>query len=422
MFKEKTSKKRLHIAESAKDTGTLDARHTSMIEKLQQNQGMITTLESEQQHIENELERLGVEIKQLKAAGQFDTDYYDSIWTSNLNLLERQKDNKRKLNDLISGKEEIDYYENTGYILFKYYDIIDNQTTSMPLTTNRITPVSATKSVKNRKKTNHMPAASVSILEAFKLEDNKKVQKQVDDKSKLVDEYLSHIDSSYLKTSTCNDISHCNKCNIPLVCLQQDGVTVCPTCGYQEVLLVEQNRPLLRNNAKDSTSHASYKRINHFREWCSQVQGKESTDIPEEVFEHILAEIKKEKITDTRKISNNKMRDILKKLRYNKFYEHSNYIMNRINGVQPPHFSPELEEKLCTMFKEIQAPFLKHCPLSRKNFLSYSYCLHKMFQILGMPEYLKWFALLKSKSKLYMQDQIFKAICDDLGWPFYPSL
>jgi hypothetical protein len=152
------------------------------------------------------------------------------------------------------------------------------------------------------------------------------------------------------------------------------------------------------------------------------VQGKESTDIPEEVFEHILAEIKKEKITDTRKISYNKMRDILKKLRYNKFYEHANYIMNRINGVQPPHFSPELEETLCSMFKSLQGPFLKHCPLNRKNFLSYSYCLHKMFQILGLPEYLKWFALLKSKSKLYMQDQIFKAICEDLGWPFYPSL
>ncbi|NBP66253.1 MAG: hypothetical protein EBU66_16575 [Bacteroidetes bacterium] len=214
----------------------------------------------------------------------------------------------------------------------------------------------------------------------------------------------------------------CPICNLQLICLQQEGVIVCNSCGYQEILLIEQNRPLLRNTSKDSTSHASYKRINHFREWCSQVQGKESTDIPESVFEQILQEIKKEKIVDTKKITYNKMREILKRLRINKFYEHIHYIINRINGTQPPHFSPELEEKLCAMFKEIQGPFLKHCPASRKNFLSYSYVLHKFFQLLGMHEHLKWFLLLKSKQKLYTQDLIFKAICNDLGWPFVPSL
>ena len=87
-----------------------------------------------------------------------------------------------------------------------------------------------------------------------------------------------------------------------------------------------------------------------------------------------------------------------------------------------PHFSLELEEKLCSMFKEIQGPFLKHCPKDRKNFLSYSYVLYKLFQILGKHEYLRFFQLLKSREKLSIQDQIFKKICEDLGWPFYPSL
>ena len=37
---------------------------------------------------------------------------------------------------------------------------------------------------------------------------------------------------------------------------------------------------------RKDTSHFSYKRINHFqREWCNQVQGKESTDIPDEIFD-----------------------------------------------------------------------------------------------------------------------------------------
>jgi hypothetical protein len=158
------------------------------------------------------------------------------------------------------------------------------------------------------------------------------------------------------------------------------------------------------------------------KEWCAQIQGKESTDIPEEVFEKILSEIRKEKITDTKKITYTKMREILKKLKINKYYEHINYIINRINGVPTPHFPPELEEKLCSMFKEIQGPFLKHCPRDRKNFLSYSYVLYKFFQLLGMDEYLQYFPLLKSREKLYVQDQIFKNICADLGWEFKKSL
>ena len=106
----------------------------------------------------------------------------------------------------------------------------------------------------------------------------------------------------------------------------------------------------------------------------------------------------------------------------NKYYEHINYIINRINGIPTPQFSPELEEKLCSMFRDIQGPFLKHCPKDRKNFLSYSYVLYKFFQILGLNEYLKFFPLLKSREKLYIQDQIWKKICEELNWQFIPSL
>lgn len=96
--------------------------------------------------------------------------------------------------------------------------------------------------------------------------------------------------------------------------------------------------------------------------------------------------------------------------------------MNKITGVPNPHLSPELEEKLKNMFKEIQVPFLKYSPLNRKNFLSYSYVLHKFIQLLGKDEYLKYFPLLKSRDKLHQQEQIWKNICKDLGWTFIPSI
>ena len=80
------------------------------------------------------------------------------------------------------------------------------------------------------------------------------------------------------------------------------------------------------------------------------------------------------------------------------------------------------EEKLRTMFKEIQTPFMKHCPKDRKNFLSYSYVLHKFVELLGLDEFLPCFPLLKSREKLLQQDRIWKQICQELKWEFIKSI
>lgn len=154
----------------------------------------------------------------------------------------------------------------------------------------------------------------------------------------------------------------------------------------------------------------------------SQIQGKETTEIPEEVYDSILLEIKKQKISNMADLTNEKIKEILKKLRLNKYYEHCAHIKHKLNGVPIPHLEPELEEQLRSMFKMIQPLFLKHVPAQRKNFLSYSYVLHKLLQLLGRTEYLSSFPLLKSREKLHLQDQIFKKICHDLGWEFIRSL
>ena len=82
----------------------------------------------------------------------------------------------------------------------------------------------------------------------------------------------------------------------------------------------------------------------------------------------------------------------------------------------------ELEEKLRLMFKEIQAPFMEVCPKTRKNFLNYSYVLHKFVELLGLDEYKIYFPLLKDREKLHQTDMIWKKICEKLGWHFIKSI
>jgi hypothetical protein len=449
MFKEKSSKKK-YISDN-NEVFTLDAMHNNIIKKFE-----LTNKDKENYKIllcdlELQSNLIMENIETFKNIQ--DKEYINNLWTSNIIIREKIIELKNNIKELDSYNE-IEYYKNTSYILFQYYDTVEKQSNisnTHASISNGICISSSEllsrqpKIYKNdsKKKRSSVSATTINVLDALNnlniennlISDNKQNKNSdlnntydysankdnIIDKSSLVDKYMSIINKKYVRNVEEEDIEICKNCKNQMTCLQHDAIIICNICGYQELLLVEQNRPILKQNTKD-TSHFSYKRINHFREWCNQVQGKESTDIPDEIFEKILTEIKKEKIVDTKTITYNKMRDILKRLRINKYYEHINYIINRINGIPTPQFSQELEDKLCNMFRNIQAPFLKHCPKDRKNFLSYSYVLYKFFQILGLNEYLKYFPLLKSREKLYVQDQIWKKICLELNYEIIPSL
>jgi predicted RNA-binding Zn-ribbon protein involved in translation (DUF1610 family) len=395
MFKDKTSKKRINN-DKYKDNCTLDTMHHNIIDKFKEKTKDYNNYVEYLSKLNIEKESIMSNIVELsKEKVNIQSDEYDNLWNSNIKIKEEIYKINKNIEE-IRNNNEIEYYTNTSEILFNYYNMLEDES--------------------NRNNNNNKNKKTV--LDAL---NNKKENKINTDKTNLVDEYLSLTNKQYVKKVNKENIEICKECDNQLTCLQHEAIMICNKCGYQELLLVEQNRPILKQNTKD-TSHFSYKRINHFREWCNQVQGKESTDIPDEIFESILNEIKKEKITDTTTITYTKMREILKRLRINKYYEHINYILNRINGIPTPQFSSELEDKLCLMFRDIQGPFLKHCPKDRKNFLSYSYVLYKFFQILGLNQYLKYFPLLKSREKLYLQDQIWKKICEELGYPIIPSL
>ena len=123
-----------------------------------------------------------------------------------------------------------------------------------------------------------------------------------------------------------------------------------------------------------------------------------------------------------RKLVPTKLREFLKKHKLNKYYEHIPHIINILNGEKAPVLTRQYEEQLRMMFKEIQTPFMQHCPTNRKNFLSYSYVLHKFCQLLELDDLLIYFPLLKSREKLQQQDQIWEKICKSLLWEYIPSI
>ena len=244
-------------------------------------------------------------------------------------------------------------------------------------------------------------------------------------KSDILDRYLNYVDPNYiskLKIDHNVDICQNNECKSnDLVIIPSEGIKICKNCGFEMSILIESDKPSFKDPPPE-ISYFAYKRINHFNEWLAQFQAKESTEIPQEVYDLILLEIKKERIKNLAKLNNSKIRNYLKRLKLNKYYEHIPHILNRLNGLPPPIMTKSTEEKLRIMFKEIQSPFMQVCPKNRKNFLSYSYVLHKFVELLGLDHYKSSFPLLKSREKLHQQDMIWKDICKILNWDFIKSI
>jgi Poxvirus Late Transcription Factor VLTF3 like len=215
----------------------------------------------------------------------------------------------------------------------------------------------------------------------------------------------------------------CRKCNKgELVPHEEEGILICNNrhCGIFMSYIVDCSKPA-NKEPPNEVSYTAYIRLNHFKEILSQFQAKETTQIPEEVINAIRNRIIKERITDTTTLTYDKMRDILRKLGFNKYFEHIQYI-NSIFGIKPPIMNEELHETLCVLFIEIQKPWAIHCPPNRTNFFNYTYTLYQLCVLLDQKQYIPYIVQLKDDLKRREQDQIWKLVCESLNWEYYPSI
>ena len=291
----------------------------------------------------------------------------------------------------LDGNDLHKYYLDNGLILNEYYSEKNN----------------------NKKK----PVKNSGILMYFEKNTEEKCEEEVN----IINNYMKNIDENIINEKY-KDYKYekCSECNINLNINEKSGYLECYKCGLVIDIIITSDKNSYNDPPKE-INYFSYKRINHFNEWLAQFQGKENTDIPDEVYYNVNNEIKKNINMNLKKITYKQIRGILKKLGYNKYYENITYLINIIGGKKTPRLTRTEEEILRSLFKEIQIPFMNNCPPNRKNFLSYSYVLHKFCQLLEYSNLLVYFPLLKSREKLQQQDEIWKNICNDLKWEYLPS-
>jgi len=372
-FKHKTNKK---IVLDEKSIITLDSKHKEFEKNFEKDKSeLLPELRCKKKYLTKLLDEDGLSIEQK-------LEINDKILEASNEIKSIKKKKK-------------DYYLNNNQYIFDYFE---------------------------SKKEVSMNNNKTKLLNTFfKINSSVDCSNNSSENKEKILKYLSNLDESFIDINKYvfnNDI--CQICKRgELIPIDHEGIMVCNHCHKHIQYLVENEKPSYKEPPKEACFYA-YKRINHFREILAQFQAKETTQIPEDVLENIKNQIRKERV-DLSQLNNKKAKDILKKLGYNKYYEHIPFIKDKL-GIKPPVMTPELEESLCNLFMEIQGPYAKYCPDDRVNFLNYYYTVYKLCELLDQTQFLPYFPMLKDREKRIEQDEIWKKICEDLNWEFVPTI
>ena len=389
---------------------TLEAYHKHQLQIFNDDKATLSTLRTSLADLE----------QQREAA-----PYHSDEWR----LLSESVDTLRsKIAKIEKDDSRIEYFLDVGDMLFQYSDAQESVAAGCAVATN-----TQTRMPSNSVLSYFMPPPSPKEIVAPPKKTGRPKASDIDstdglNRDKMLERYLAVVDPSAIKSGFLPGSGIepgwgcCPACEVEMTFYQNEAKLGCPSCGHEEFILIDSEKPSYKDPPREITYFA-YKKINHFNEWLAQFQAKENTDIPQDVIDAVLAEIKKERINDPKRVKKEKIHQILQKLKLSKMYDHVQQIKNRIQQQMTTLvLSRENEERLQFMFKEIQPAFIKFCPKGRSNFLSYPYVLSKLCQLLEMDEFLPCFQLLKSREKLYQQDQVWQKICTEMGWQFIRSI
>jgi len=398
----------------------LGARHEQKLKQFETAlHKTLPAKEKQLANVEKQIERLR-ETKQTY--GRLNGVEQNQLFT----LKQERKKLYTEIEQLQARQDENDYHLKTAPVIAEYNTDLENGGIATGGLTQWLKPVGvgvgAAKSIPIAG-----PNAEDSTLNTW-IKSKRKGQRSRVDRRELLEAWCLANDPTYVTGKPfCHEQP--NKCPDPdcgsvnQIANAGAGRVNCAVCGTEiDVSFAPRHTSFKETKTTELVPEFPYKRINHFQEWLSQIQGKQNTEIVDKVFTALQQEFKKHRIKDFKRLTPGFVKQCLKKHGFTKYYEHAEYIIHHFNGLPPPVLTVETEEEFREMFKEIQIPFARCKPSKRKNFLSYSYIFHQFAMLTGEDHLLAHFPLLKSRQKLKKQDDIWQNMCRMLKWEFIPTV
>lgn len=174
----------------------------------------------------------------------------------------------------------------------------------------------------------------------------------------------------------------------------------------------------IKQNTENDESYFQHKRIDHFNQMLDMFSNEKSIDVPQDVLDTILMEMKKEgkSIND---LNYNTTKNYLKKhsdKKYNQYYDNIFHIISRLNGDEPLNITSEMKEKMNDIFLLVNASY-NHNKSLDIGFIHYPFVFNKICKILGYADYSKYFPIIKNQRKIEEWEAIWEKICADLDIP-----
>ena len=349
---------------------TLDKRHTNYIE-------YIKDLQNVYHDYEEKIQRLCDEFNSFKENAYLSAqEIYEKNW-----IYQTIKETEQKKNENEPQKVELEYYKDVSPILIEYHQNLGDSGYD--------------------RKQNHR---NTDIIE---------------------NEYLETIDPDYLDDSLHQTLSLCSYCESSnVIDMLHEYIRVCQDCGSKDELIIENDKTSY-SDSNQEISYASYRRPSHLKVCLQLQQGKESTTIPQFVYDEVKKELSRQK-NSWSNISQKTISDILDTLhhRYDtktyspfvKYKINTPQLWSKLTGKTLPQLSPETEKKVLEMFEQVMAVYPKFSGSDRKNFLSYHFCINKFLKMLGEYEVAQLYNKTQSKDKQNASEAMWRDICKELQW------
>lgn len=202
---------------------------------------------------------------------------------------------------------------------------------------------------------------------------------------------------------------------------------VCDHCGY----IYELKGTVFDDNqfySQEGTryKHAGYEPSKHCKCWLERIQARETNTISEKQINRIEACIKRDGITNKKRLSIEQLRRYLKDTGLTELNEHVALIKRLVTGVVPPQLTYAETQDITNSFSKAVKAYNLIRPSNKSNMLFYPFLLWKLIEqhVTDYPKRkrLLSFIHLQGTQTLIQNDQIWSQICNVTpGFTYRPT-
>lgn len=216
--------------------------------------------------------------------------------------------------------------------------------------------------------------------------------------------------------STEEDLDYCECGNIMQV-MSGTSEIMCDHCGF----IFELKGTIFDDSqfySQESTKwrFSGYEPSKHCRAWLERIQARETNTITQEQINKIEFCIKRDCITNKKRISIEQLRFYLKDTGLTELNEHVALLKKIITGIVPPQLSYSETLDITNSFSKAVKGYNHIRPTNKSNFIFYPFILLKLIEM-HVSDYIKRkcllsFIHLQGTQTLIQNDQIWQKICN----------